>query len=92
MNCLRVVVRVTKEENKELSKLTDTDSGDFPIIHVPTNKKYDHQGIKLYKFDTTKQLRDNVIREILNTQSPLIASEVLYFPPDLIEYEKDFLV
>ena len=92
MNCLRVVVRVTKEENTELSKLTDTDSGDFPIIHVPTNKKYDHQGIKLYKFDTTKQLRDNVIREILNTQSPLIASEVLHFPADLIEYEKDFLV
>ena len=92
MNCLRVVVRVTKKENKELSKLTDTESGDFPVVYVPTNKKYDHQGIKLYKFDTTKQLRDNVIREILDNQSPLIASEVLHFPADLIEYEKDFLI
>ena len=91
MNCLRVVVRVTKKENKELSKLTDTDSGDFPIIHVPTHKKYDHLGIKLYKFDTTKQLRDNVIEEILDTQLPESASEVLHFPTDLIEYEKDFL-
>ena len=92
MNCLRVVTRVTRKENKELSKLTDTKSGDFPVVYVPTNQKYDRLGIKLYKFDTEKNLTDDVIEEILDTQLPENASEVLHFPADLIEYEKDFLV
>tara|TARA_B100000131_G_C17915409_1_gene532131 strand:- start:102 stop:725 length:624 start_codon:yes stop_codon:yes gene_type:complete len=92
MNRLRVVTRVTSKENKELSKLTDTKSGDFPVVYIPTNKKYDHLGIKLYEFDITKKLSNNVIEDILETQFPLVASEVLHFPADLIEYEKDFLI
>ena len=87
MNRLRVVVRVTKSENKLLSKLTVTKKVSFPQVLVATNKKYDHLGIKLYKLPDGEGLTVNLAKKILDIQEPLKASEVLYFPPDLLQYE-----
>ena len=92
MNSLRVVTRITKKENKALSKLTETKSGAFPKVLVPTNKKYDHLGIKLYKLPDGESLTVDLAKKILETQSPLKASTVLHFPKDLLIYEKKFLV
>ena len=93
MGALRTIVKVTKKENKELSKFIETESGYFPKVLVPTNKKYDDLGIKVYKLPFNKKgLTVDLAKKVLETQNPLKASTVLYFPKDLIIYEKRFLV
>ena len=88
MNRLRVVVKVTKSENKLLSNLTVTKTVSFPQVLVATNKKYDHLGIKLYR-QPDLSLTSDLANKILDTQEPLKTSEVLYFPSDLLQYEAE---
>tara|TARA_B100000508_G_scaffold131949_1_gene120481 strand:- start:86 stop:709 length:624 start_codon:yes stop_codon:yes gene_type:complete len=92
MNRLRVIVKVTKKENKKLSQLTITEKVSFPKVLVPTDEKYDHLGIELYELPNGKGLTVDLAKKVLETQNPLKASTVLYFPKDLIIYEKRFLV
>lgn len=73
-------ITVTKEENKQLSLLTDNDGMDYKVF-VPTNLKYKHLGIKLYRkngarWDDSMPCDDNLIPA----------------PQDLLSYEKNFLV
>ena len=74
------LITVTKEENKKLSMLTENDGIDYRV-HVPTNLKYQHLGIKLYR-KTGANWR-NAVRYYDN---------VIPAPSDLLEYEKKFLV
>jgi len=72
--------KVTKSENKQLSKLTSNNTIDYKV-YVPTNLKYQHLGIKLYRktgaqWKTAVECEDNIIPA----------------PSDLLEYEKRFLV
>ena len=84
---------IVEKENKKLSKFIETESGYFPKVLVPTNKKYDDLGIKVYKLPFSKKgLTVDLAKKVLETQNPLKASTVLYFPKDLIIYEKRFLV
>ena len=93
MGALRTIVKVTKKENKELSKFIETESGYFPKVLVPTNKKYDDLGIKVYKLPFNKKgLTVDLAKKVLETQRPLQASTVLYFPKNLIIYVRKFLV
>ena len=60
--------------------LTENDGIDYRV-HVPTNLKYQHLGIKLYR--KTGANRRNAVRYYDN---------VIPAPSDLLEYEKKFLV
>ena len=60
--------------------LTENDGFDYRV-HVPTNLKYQHLGIKLYR-KTGANWR-NAVRYYDN---------VIPAPSDLLEYEKKFLV
>lgn len=42
------LITVTKNENKQLSLLTENDGMDYKVL-VPTNLKYKHLGIQLYQ-------------------------------------------
>jgi len=54
-------------------------------VFVPTDKKYEHVGINLFARPDKKQKWKGVdVIEASTTD--------LYFPDDLIEYEKDYLV
>jgi len=73
-------ITVTKKENKQLSNLTKNDGGNY-VVYIPTNLKYQHLGIKLYRktgaqWKTAVECEDNIIPA----------------PSDLLEYEKKFLV
>lgn len=73
-------ITVTKDENKRLSMLTENNGIDYKV-HVPTDLKYKHLGIKLYQkngatWKTAVEYDDNIIPA----------------PSDLLEYEKRFLV
>ena len=75
---------VTAEENITLSKLTENNDNYYKVF-VPTDKKYEHVGIKLLSRPDKKQKWKGVdVVEASTTD--------LYFPDDLIEYEKDYLV
>ena len=89
MNKLRVVVRVTRKENKKLSKLTITERISFPKVLVPTDKKYSHIGIPLYRLPSNEKLTVDLAKKVLDTQDALKSSDVLYFPKDLLQYEKE---
>ena len=74
------LITVTKDENKRLSLLTENNGIEYKV-HVPTNLKYQHLGIKLYQkrgssWKTAVEYDDNIIPT----------------PSDLLEYEKRFLV
>lgn len=70
-------IQVSKKENIDLSKLTSNKHGEF-IVYVPTHKKYEHLGIKLFH----------------NRRGVSDVSEVFeqLVPKELIEYEKQYLV
>lgn len=74
-------IRVTKKENDQLSALTDPDREGYKIL-MPTNLKYQHLGIKLYKRQEGKSRWKN---------SDPIDTNVLDIPEDLLEYEKKYL-
>ena len=79
-NCCATIV-VTAEENIRLSKLTDNSGGSYQI-KVPTNEKYNHLGIQLYKRPENKT----------GWKSARPTDEAIFYPEDLIEYEKKFLI
>jgi hypothetical protein len=72
-------ITVTKGENKRLSMLTENNR-DYKV-HIPTNLKYKHLGIKLYQkngryWKNAVEYDDNILPA----------------PTDLLQYEKRFLV
>jgi hypothetical protein len=73
-------ITVTKDENKRLSMLTENDGVDYRV-HVPTNLKYQHLGIKLYQKNGPRWI------DAVECDDNIIST-----PKDLIEYEKKFLV
>ena len=77
----RTSIKITKSENKQLSLLTNNKGGSGYKVYVPTNLKYQHLGIKLYRkigpmWKDVVEYDDNIIPA----------------PVDLLEYEKRFLV
>ena len=74
-------ITVTKRENKELSMLTENNGFDYKVF-VPTNLKYNHLGIQLYKKETGKTWKSAVPQD----------HNLIPAPPELLEYEKSFLV
>jgi hypothetical protein len=79
-SCATVVV--TAEENIQLSLLTTNDGNDY-TVSVPTDKKYAHLGINLYRRPDDQQRWKN---------AQPVSGNRLYFPEHLIQYEKEFLV
>ena len=52
---------------------------------IPTNKKYDHIGIELFHYkEKTGNWKNRTYTSVSN--------DTLYYPPEIIEYEKRFLV
>ena len=80
------IVIVTQDENDRLAQLTKSneDSNKFKVL-VPTNKKYDHIGIKLLHYKEKSGPWKK------RTYTP-VSNNTLYYPPEIIEYEKRFLV
>ena len=80
------IVIVTQDENDRLAQLTKSneDSNKFKVL-IPTNKKYDHVGIKLLHYKEKSGHWKN------RTYTP-VSNDTLYYPPEIIEYEKRFLV
>ena len=74
-------ITVTKSENKQLSMLTENNGFDYKVF-VPTNLKYNHLGIQLYKKQTGKTWKSAVLED----------HNLIPAPPELLEYEKSFLV
>jgi len=73
-------ITVTKTENKQLSLLTNNDGMEYKV-YVPTNLKYKHLDIQLYRkngsrWKDSEKCEDNIIPA----------------PQDLLNYEKQFLV
>tara|TARA_Y100000287_G_scaffold159704_1_gene138247 strand:- start:209 stop:511 length:303 start_codon:yes stop_codon:yes gene_type:complete len=76
----RTTICVTKDENKQLSLLTENDGINYRV-YVPTNLKYQHLGIKLYKkFGASWK---NAVKYDGNVGDLV--------PQDLLKYEKKFL-
>ena len=73
-------ITVTKKENKELSMLTKNNGNDYKV-YVPTDQKYKHLGIKLYR-KNGKRWKESVECE----------NNIIPAPLDLLNYEKKFLV
>jgi hypothetical protein len=80
-NLARTTVCVTKDENRQLSLLTDNRGIDYKV-YVPTNLKYKHLGIKLY--EKVGQQYNNAVEYDGDVGD--IA------PQDLLNYEKQFLI
>lgn len=78
-SCSTIVV--TAEENIQLSALTEND-GDEYTVKVPTNLKYKHLGINLYKRPEGAVRWKNAVP---------IETNIIETPEELLEYEKLFL-
>ena len=74
-------VEVTVEENSILRQYTSNKDNNYKV-YVPTNQKYDRANIKLYKRPKGKKL----------WKYAQLTEEKLFFPEDLLEYEKKFLI
>lgn len=73
-------ITVTKNENVQLSRLTENNGIDYRV-YVPTNLKYKHLNIKLYK-RTNKRWKNAVECD----------DNIISVPEDLIRYEREFIV
>jgi hypothetical protein len=78
--CTTVVV--TQKENESLSYLTLNDK-DGLRIKVPTDQKYSHLGIKLYKREEGK-IHWKYARPTYNS--------IIEVPQELLDYEKQYLI
>ena len=74
-------VEVTVEENSILRQFTSNTDNNYKVF-VPTDQKYERAGIKLCKRPEGKKL----------WKYAQLTEDKLFFPDDLIEYEKQFLV
>ena len=54
----------------------------FKIL-IPTDKKYDHVGIKLLRYSGSGKWTNREYKSVSNS--------VLSIPPELLEYEKQYL-
>jgi len=75
---------VTAEENIKLSLLTENKGKEYRV-HVPTDQKYAHLGIDLLS-------RPSQIRSWVGAPMQNVTENEVYFPDDLINYEKNYLV
>lgn len=75
-------ILVTQKENENLSDLTINDENGYRVL-VPTDKKYNHLGINLYKRFPGKTRWKYSIPEDTN---------ILDVPEELLQYEKQYLV
>lgn len=79
LSCSTIVL--TQKENDDLSFLTKND-GETYKVKVPTDKKYDALGIKLYKrLDGKNRWKYSEPTD-----------EKPHFPKELLEYERQFLI
>ena len=78
------VIIVTQDENDALALLTKSDDKNsiFNIL-IPTDKKYDHVGIKLLRYSGSGKWTNREYKSVSNS--------VLSIPPELLEYEKQYL-
>ena len=74
-------VEITVKENTILRQYTSNKDNDYKV-YVPTDQKYERAGIKLCKRPEGKKL----------WKYAQLTEEKLFFPVDLIQYEKQFLV
>jgi len=75
---------VTAEENIKLSLLTENKGKEYRV-HVPTDQKYTHLGIDLLS-------RPSQVRSWIGAPMQNVTENEVYFPDDLINYEKNYLV
>ena len=75
-------IKVTKSENRRLQQLTENKRGEMYKVFVPTDKKYEHLGIKLYKRPENK----------VRWTDAQPTDENVTFLPQLLDYEKQFIV
>jgi len=75
-------IKVTKSENRRLQQLTENKRGEMYKVFVPTDKKYEHLGIKLYKRPENK----------VRWTDAQPTDENITFLPQLLDYEKQFIV
>ena len=75
-------IKVTKSENRKLQQLTENKRGKQYKVFVPTVKKYEHLGIKLYKRPENKT-------RWIDAQP---TDEKITYLAELLEYERKFLV
>ena len=79
------VIIVTQDENDALALLTKSDDKNsiFNIL-IPTDKKYDHVGIKLLRYSGSGKWTNREYKSVPNS--------VLSIPSELLEYEKQYLL
>ena len=78
------IVIVTQDENDELAKFTKSDEKkDLFEISIPTDKKYDEVGIKLYQYEGTQKWKNRTFTPVSNS--------ILNVPTYILEYEKQYL-
>ena len=78
------IIIVTQDENDELAKFTKSDEKkDLFEILVPTDKKYDEIGIKLYQYEGTQKWKNRTYIPVSNS--------ILNVPTNILEYEKQYL-
>jgi len=75
-------IKVLKSENRKLSQLTSNKQGESYKVFVPTDKKYQHLGINLFKRPDGKVRWD----------SAQPTDETIKYHKGLLEYEKQFVV
>ena len=78
-SCRTIIV--TQKENENLSSLTSNRDEKYQVL-VPTNMKYNHLNIFLYKRDQGK---------IHWKYAKQIESNILEVPEELLQYEKQYL-
>ena len=79
------ITTLTDAENEALKQLTiSKDKENIFKVKVPTYKKYDHVGIKLFKYEGNCDWKDREFTPVPNT--------ALNVPSYLIEHEKQYLV
>ena len=78
------IIIVTQDENDELAKFTKSDEKkDLFEILVPTDKKYDEIGVKLYQYEGTQKWKNRTYIPVSNS--------ILNVPTNILEYEKQYL-
>ena len=75
-------ILVTKVENTKLKQLTINTAGEELRILVPTDKKYEHLGIRLCKRPGNKGAYKNAI----------LTDETIPVPQEYLNWEKQFIV
>ena len=70
-------IQITRTENDVLKNFTSNNNNNFVIL-VPTLRKYEEAGIRLYDQTQTRFVQNNIFEELV--------------PEELTDYEKQYLV